>query len=159
MLYSTTTKPLLMLHGTKTIFKRKTPFFSLHFQNGIDNEELVYIYFIDGLSWVGFGLDWIEGTADRQTPYIWGEHVAQHYNRENQYFVTVPNEGHVTALNSKNCTKMIIASFLDNGKPDTTCLTVQYPPLDFEGTSELIQHLSKQIFGTSKLWGKQHTDL
>jgi pimeloyl-ACP methyl ester carboxylesterase len=74
----------------------------------------------------------LSGELDPVTPPRWGEHVLEHL--PNGRHVVVPGSGHGTT--SVRCVRDIMAAFLDDLEPDTTCVeSLHRPPffVDFAG--------------------------
>ncbi len=91
----------------------------------------------------------MHGTRDPTVPVERLEQVQSVYAGDVQYFVLVPDAGHVV-LKESDCTRSIYREFLvaPTSQPDTSCLA-DVATLDLAGSAEA----SEKLFGTSDTWG------
>lgn len=108
----------------------------------------------------------LNSDLDPQTPIADALHLRDDLHGAHQYFVTVPDAGHVVILNSllrdtsgdqptDNCGTRVLFSFLDDPTrpPDTSCLS-ELQRLSFDAADPRNQKSSQKNFGTVDLWGE-----
>ena len=95
----------------------------------------------------------LSGSFDVQTPPVWNRSAAQSLGVGSDHFLFFPARGHAVTGES-DCAAKLVLDFINNPNAslDSSCIKT-INSIDFAGEATTTQMLSKQVFGTSKLWG------
>lgn len=107
----------------------------------------------------------LNSDLDFQTPLADAMEILGDLNGPSQWFVTMPDAGHVVIFNSllssaqgdnpiDHCGARVMLSFLDEPtrRPDTSCISQVYR-LSFDAANQRNRKSSRENFGTEDLWG------
>lgn len=99
----------------------------------------------------------LHGTLDPSTPFFWGAWAARMFQGTKANFVPVHHGPHAILKygevpgSSTTCGITILSSFVNNGAPDTSCIS-KILPLDWACQRAATKAISKELLGTEDAW-------